>query len=109
MNLSLLSDSTFARSAPSEGELFVTLFGDARIDLSRAQLPPALRLKVVTIVGDVKLIVPPGTVVEFGGLSLGGERKLKARLGGAASEPGATVRVTGVVLVGDIEVSEAAT
>ena len=110
MKLTLVGDSTVARAMPPAGELFVTILGDTRIDLTRAPLPPSLHLRAVSHIGDLTLRVPPGTVVELAGVSLIGDRSVApAREGGGAADvgPGATVRVTAYTLVGDVRVVEA--
>ena len=110
MKLTLLGDSTVARATPPAGETFVTILGDTRIDLTRAPLPPTLHLRAVSLVGDLTLRVPPGTVVEVAGVSLIGDRTVPPhRDGDTAADAGQrpTVRVTAYTLVGDVRVVEA--
>lgn len=110
MKLTLLGDSTVARATPPAGETFVTILGDTRVDLTRAPLPPTLRLRAFGLVGDLTLRVPPGTLVELDGVSLFGDRTAEpSRGGGSAADAGprTTVRVTAYTLVGDVRVIEA--
>ena len=106
MNLSLFGDSTVRRTTPSEGELFVAVLSDTRVDLSRVRAPGVVRLKVVAVLGDVRILVPPGSTVELAGLSLVGDRTFKPQRTRQEAADGLTLHLTGIALLGDIEVVE---
>ena len=111
MKLTLFGDSTIARATPPDGEMFVSILGDTRIDLTRVRLPQLLRLRAIVLVGDVTLTVPPGTAVEFAGVSIIGDRSFRPRptAGTTAERSGqqTVLRVTTFTLVGEVKVIEA--
>ena len=64
-----------------------------------------LRITAIAVIGDVRVVVPPGVVVELEGISLLGDKKY--RVGEVpAPPPGAPrVRVTAYAVVGDVTVT----
>lgn len=56
---------------------FITLFGNHRLDLSGLHLPPTIKIWIIKICGDVKLIVPPGTSVSVNSILLCGDRDVE--------------------------------
>ena len=108
MRIDVFGDSeTVARSAPPAGAMFVAIFGDTRVDVSRVPLPESSRWTAVSVFGDVTFVVPPGTAVEFGGLALLGDQTFKPRRSDVQQHQ-PVVHVTGFALIGDVEVVEAA-
>jgi DUF1707 SHOCT-like domain/Cell wall-active antibiotics response LiaF, C-terminal len=79
----------------------VTLMGNATIDLRQAELSaPEVTISVFTAMGNTYVIVPPGVDVDLSAVAVMGNKFDKTR---AESNPGAPlVRVTGVVLMGNI-------
>ena len=107
MNISLFGDETVARAAPPAGEVLVAVLGDTTVDVSRVALPDAVRCTAVSECGDVTFIVPPGTAVEFGGLSLIGDWTFKPRQRSGVQPRPPVLSVTGIALLGDVKVVEA--
>jgi predicted membrane protein len=56
---------------------FITLLGNHQLDLSGFQLPPTVKIWIIKICGDVKLIVPPGTSVSVNSILLCGDRDVE--------------------------------
>ena len=107
MKIAVFGDSeTVARSAPPTGAAFVALFGDTTVDVSRVPLPDSSRWTAVAVFGDVTVVVPPGTAVEFGALALLGDQKSRPRRPDVRQHQ-PLVHLTGFALIGDIEVVEA--
>ena len=108
MSIAVFSESvTVARSAPPAGAVFVALFGDTTVDVSRVPLPESSRWTAVSAFGDVTFVVPPGTAVEFDGLALLGDQTFTPRREPDGRQHQPVVQVTGIALIGDLEVVEA--
>ena len=80
----------------------VTLLGNVYIDLSSADIPPeGLTITAVTLLGDIKVIVPDGARVRVTGFHLLGDRQERLA---PASASGPTITIKGFNLLGDIDV-----
>jgi len=84
--------------------IVVSLVGGSRLDLTRAELAaPEVTLTKVSLVGGVRLAVPPGIRVQVSGFSLIGAGRVEA---GPEPGPGApTVHVRAFSLVGGVRIS----
>jgi hypothetical protein len=79
-----------------------TLIGDAVVDLSSAALPPdGARIRVVSLIGDVKVILPDGAQAQIETFALIGDRveRLVPPLEGAP-----TIRISFLAGIGDVAV-----
>jgi Domain of unknown function (DUF1707)/Cell wall-active antibiotics response 4TMS YvqF len=93
------------RWRPGEDTRALALIGDCTVDLRQAQLEGGeIRITAIAVLGDVRVVVPPGVAVELEGVALIGDKKY--RLGEAPEPPpGAPrVRVKGYAVVGDVTV-----
>jgi hypothetical protein len=83
----------------------LAVLGDCTLDLRQAELDGGeLRITAIALIGDVRVVVPPGVTVELDGVSLLGDKKYRV---GEAPEPppGAPhVRVAAYAVVGDVTV-----
>ena len=52
---------------------FITLFGNHKLDLSGLHLPPTVKIWIIKICGNAKLIVPSGTTVSVNSILLCGD------------------------------------
>ena len=79
--------------------IVISLVGGAQLDLSQAQLAaPQVMLTKVSLVGGVRITVPPGIRVEASGFSLLGGTRIDA---GPEPGPGApTVRIRAFSIIG---------
>lgn len=93
------------RFEPAQKNVYTTLIGDNLIDLRKAELPrdAAIRITICSLVGDAKVIVPPNTRVDVGGVMLLGDKKISVDNG---TEPsGAHVEIRYNCIFGDLEVT----
>lgn len=91
---------------PARKTLVFALMGGATLDLREASLPAdGIELGILAIWGGVEIIVPPEVQVDMDGIAIMGGFEQKH--GGASErQPGApTVRVTGLALMGGVEVT----
>jgi predicted membrane protein len=79
----------------------VVLIGDVRLDLRTRPPGEGAILRVFHLVGDVQLLVSPGTRVTTSGTTLLGDQRLDVEAG---EGPEVEVRAWG--LVGDVKVNE---
>ncbi|WP_205698980.1 DUF1707 domain-containing protein [Conexibacter sp. SYSU D00693] len=79
----------------------LAVLGDVVVDL-RASREPVLELKATAILGDVTVLVPPGSQVELvGGAAVLGDRKVDVE---PAAQPGPRVRVHALAILGDVRI-----
>jgi hypothetical protein len=99
------NDERSGRWRPGEDTRALALIGDCTLDLRQADVEGGeLRIAAIAVIGDVRVVVPPGVAVELDGISLLGDKKY--RVGELpAPPPGAPrVRVTAYAVVGDVTV-----
>ena len=70
---------------PDRHNSVTVVFGDARIDFRQAELGEITNLRVVSVFGDTRIIIPEGLAVEINGVTVLGVRKVIRR--GAAPDP----------------------
>lgn len=106
MNIAILGGSSHRlRSAPLDGEQFVTVLGGMNIDLREVDMPEALRLSVLAALGGVNVYVPRGTDVVFSGFSLFGGRTFRHQ--GEPSQIRSVLYLHAVSVLGGVNVVEA--
>jgi hypothetical protein len=82
----------------------VTLMGSTTIDLRGIQVPAAgLRLELVAIMGETRILVSPGTRVHFSVVPIMGEAVSRADVPFDASREG-VLQVSGIALMGSVSV-----
>jgi hypothetical protein len=99
------NDERSGRWRPGEDTRALSLIGDCTVDLRQAEVGGGeLRITAIAVIGDVRVVVPPGVAVELDGVSLLGDKRY--RVGEMpAPPPGAPrVRVTAYAVVGDVTV-----
>jgi serine/threonine protein kinase len=93
------------RWAPGRDLRVITVFGSAELDLREATLQPGVtELRVVCLFGNAEIIVPPGMAVEISALPVFGNVEDQARDDEPADPNAPRLRITGVVLFGNVEV-----
>jgi hypothetical protein len=102
-SIKVLGDTKISGWLAVDGDIsVVTLIGDVLVDLSTAEIPSdGLTITVVSLIGDVKVILPDGVRVQSQGSSLIGDSKerLSPPL---ANQP--TIRIKGFLAIGDVAV-----
>jgi hypothetical protein len=85
----------------------VAVMGSVVLDLRRAELAgPAVTIACLALMGSVKIMVPPGIDVDFGGFGLMGSAQSKTD--DDAILPGSPlVRVNALAVMGDVSVVSA--
>lgn len=88
-----------SRSASS-----VTLMGSTTIDLRDIEIPESgLRLELVAIMGEVRVLVAPGTPVHFSVVPIMGEAVSRAEYPTAGTQTG-VLEIAGMALMGSVTV-----
>ena len=100
MYVTLFGDRRGTLAAGWGNETIIALLGDARIDATGSAAAGA-RMTFVGLAGDAIVIVPPGSRVTGGGLSVFGDRKIEVTPG-----DGPEIRIDGYSLFGDVKVSD---
>jgi hypothetical protein len=100
MYVTLFGDRRGTLPAGWTNETIVALLGDARIDATGTTETGA-RMTFLGLAGDAIVIVPPGSRVTGGGLSVFGDRKIEVTPGN-----GPEVRIDGYSLFGDVKVCD---
>jgi len=92
------------RWSPARRNFAFTLMGGAELDFREAILPPGVTdVQIVTIMGGVEILVPPGINVESHGIGImGGFEDVS---GSGAYDPDApTLRIAGLALMGGVDI-----
>lgn len=83
----------------------VAALGDVKLDLRQANLIDGqITVQAIAIMGDVKILVSPGTRVELDGLALLGDKEIRLRDADVAPN-GKAVHVHGYSIMGDVKVA----
>ena len=105
-NFSILGGTqVHGKFKPEQKNIYTTLIGNHTIDLREAELSRDMPIKITMckFVGNAKVIVPPNTLIDVGGVLLIGNRKTSV---GAGTEPsGAHVKVRYNCLIGNLKVT----
>ena len=91
---------------PERHNSVTVVFGEARIDFRQAELEEVTNLRVVSVFGDTRVIIPEGLAVDVKGVTVLGDRKVVRR--GAAPEPdsGKVLNIYATVVFGDLIVRD---
>jgi hypothetical protein len=100
MYVTLFGDRRGTLPAGWATETIVALLGDAKIDATGA-MPQGARMTFLGLAGDAIVVVPPGSRVTGGGLSVFGDRKVEVTPG-----DGPEIRIDGYSLFGDVKISD---
>lgn len=100
MYVTLFGDRRGTLPAGWINETIIALLGDARIDATGSGAAGA-RMTFLGLAGDAIVVVPPGSRVTGGGLSVFGDRKIEVTPG-----DGPEIRIDGYSLFGDVKVSD---
>jgi predicted membrane protein len=90
---------------PEQKNTYTTLIGDHKIDLREAELPKDTPIKITMckLIGNAKVIVPPSTRIDVGGVVLIGNKKTS--VDPVVEQSGAYVKVSHNCLIGNLEVT----
>ena len=105
-NFSILGGTkVHGRFKPEQKNTYTTLIGDHKIDLREAELLKETPIKITMckFIGSAKVIVPPSTQIDVGGVVLIGNKKTS--VDPVAEPSGAHVKVRHNCLIGDLEVT----
>jgi len=96
------------RWRPTSETTALAVIGSAKIDLREAMRPgddiavEAIAVEAIAVMGDVEVIVLPGTDVQMSGFAFMGDRTLK--LDESARRLGQRVRLNATAIMGDVKV-----
>lgn len=99
--VAVMSEDRFAGAlVPGQDVRGYAVMGKAILDLRREDLPDGTRVKVRSLMGEVEVQVPLGSVVHLSGMSVMGERKVSLDQG-----DGPVVHVDAVAVMGSVRVT----
>jgi predicted membrane protein len=105
-NFSILGGTkVHGKFKPERKNIYTTLIGDHEIDLREAELSKdtPIKITICKFIGNAKVIVPPNTGIDVGGVVLIGNKKTYVDPG---TEPsGAYVKIRYNCLIGDLKVT----
>jgi hypothetical protein len=78
-----------------------SVLGKVVLDLRRDDLPDQVHVRARTLMGEVEVLVPPGTTVHLSSASVMGERKVEVDDGGT----GPVVHLDAVAVMGSVKVT----
>ncbi len=89
----------------SDDTVALAVFGSVEIDLRQAVIPAGeSEIKAFAILGSVEIIVEPGTMVDCSGIGILGD--FSGSKNALPSPDSPVIRVTGLALLGSVEVKE---
>lgn len=97
----LAEDHLDAPVLPGQAVHGWAVLGTVRLDLRRPDLPDEVRVRVRTLLGEVEVLVPPGTTVHLSGASVMAERRVK--VDGAGGGP--VIHLDAIAVLGEVRVS----
>ena len=62
---------------PGRYNSVTVVFGDCRIDFRQAEMEEVTNLRIVSVFGDTRVIIPEGLSVNLKGVSVFGDRRVK--------------------------------
>ncbi len=80
----------------------VAVFGDSTVDLRDAVDGEEIEICAVGVLGDVHIVVAPGSRVEMSGVAIFGDKR--GELAAAGSPTGPVIRVKALTMLGDVSV-----
>jgi hypothetical protein len=98
--LTLSEDRMSGALSPGQQVQGYALMGKAVVDLRRDDLPRHVEVQVRSVMGEVEVMVPPGSVVHLSGFSVMGERTVAVGPG-----DGPDVHVDAVAVMGSVKVT----
>lgn len=102
--LALMSESELSSPvAPGQDIDAVAVMGAVTVDLRRENLPAQVHVRATAAMGEVRVLVPPGTAVHLSGLAVMGERKVRT---GPPAADGSVVHVHGNAVMGAVRVED---
>lgn len=91
---------------PARSNVVMAMMGGADLDFREAVLGPGItEVKVYTVWGGVDIVVPPGVNVESHGIAIMGGFESTGDSPGRADPDAPTIRITGVAVMGGVDVS----
>jgi hypothetical protein len=94
---------------PARTVYVISVMGGALLDFRDARMDPGvIEVTVVAIMGGTEIIVPPGMRVESDGIGIMGGFGHVGAAGQRPDLPGPTLRVSGVAIMGGVEIRERA-
>ena len=85
------------RHKPEQKNTYVMLLGGLEIDLRQAELPDTpIKFTIYALFGGAKVIVPPGTSVDVGGIAILGGKKTDVDPGTEPSLAHVKIRFNGL-------------
>lgn len=102
--LAVMSESDLASPVlPGDDVTATAVMGSAKVDLRRENLPSQLRVRATAVMGEIQVLVPPGTTVHLSGAAIAGERKVRTQ---PPSAGGPVVHVHATAVMGSVQVSD---
>jgi hypothetical protein len=102
VNLALFGGFDRRPLAPGwKKETFLAIFGGGSVDLTESPPDGEGNLRVLSVFGGVTFIVPAGTRISMGGVSLFGGRTVNVREG-----DGPRIRLSATAVFGGVDVRE---
>jgi Domain of unknown function (DUF1707)/Cell wall-active antibiotics response 4TMS YvqF len=99
------NDERSGRWRPGGDTRALALIGDCTLDLRQADVERGeLCITAIAVIGDVRVVVPPGVAVELDGISLLGDKRYRVSEVPAPPRGAPRVRVTAYAVVGDVTV-----
>lgn len=91
---------------PARQSKIIAFMGGAELDFREAELPNGTtELFIIAVMGGAEIIVPPGLAVECSGIGIMGGFDHQADLRRPAGSNTPRLRITGIALMGGVEVS----
>ena len=104
----VLGNARIGREAwrPDRHNAVTAVLGDARIDFTQAELGEVTNLRLVSVLSDIKIIIPEGLAVDLNGVTVLSDRKVVRRGAGPDPDSGKVLNIYGTFVLSDVTVRD---
>jgi len=107
-SITIIGDYKSSTTSIAKRSTYITLLGDHTLDLRQVKFPSdgtSVSIKIIKLLGDVKLIVPPNVSVSIQAIMLCADKRIEEGTSDEKKETSNHIKLTIVNLCGDVVVT----
>ena len=91
---------------PGRYNSVTVVFGNCRIDFRQAELEEVTNLRIVSVFGDTRVIIPEGLSVNLEGVSVFGDRRVKRHGEQPSPDAAKALNINATIVFGDLRIRD---